>query len=269
MQPEFADIETASAAYAERFAGRTGAWMLRVQERIVLAWLRERRGATILDVGGGHGQLAVPLCREGFPVTVIASAAAGRQRIATWVDSGRCNFLVGDLLALPYADQAFDIVLCFRLLTHCARWPQLIAELCRVAREAVIIDYPTQQSLNWLAPRFFQAKKKLEGNTRTFRLFRHVELQDEFKRCGFRAGRRTGQFMLPMVLHRILQCQKLSAGLESGWRWLGCTRRWGSPVIMEMLRPPEPDSQPQDRKRPRPPNDPEQNKPAQLDTNQP
>ncbi len=234
--PETADIETSSDGYAARFAGPTGAWMLRVQEALVLDLLRAPGVRTVLDVGGGHGQLAAPLCRRGFEVTVAASAESCRRRIAPLVESGRCRFVVGDLLGLPFADRSFDAVFCFRLATHCGRWPELIAELCRLARRAVILDYPTGQSLNRVAPRLFGVKKRLEGNTRTFRLFRHAEIEAAFRAHGFRPGRRAGQFLLPMVLHRVARCQPLSAGLEAAFRSAGLARRWGSPVIAEMLR---------------------------------
>jgi 2-polyprenyl-3-methyl-5-hydroxy-6-metoxy-1,4-benzoquinol methylase len=40
--------------------------MLAVQEQITLRMMRRFEDATVLDVGGGHGQLAVPLCRDGW-----------------------------------------------------------------------------------------------------------------------------------------------------------------------------------------------------------
>ncbi len=59
--PETADIETSSDGYANRFGGKTGAWMLAVQERVTKQLLRDvPASATVLDVGGGHGQLAIP-----------------------------------------------------------------------------------------------------------------------------------------------------------------------------------------------------------------
>jgi len=120
--PETADLETASDDYAERFSGAVGAWMLKIQETAVLNLLQDHPGVTILDVGGGHGQLALPLCREKYPVTVVGSAEVCRRRIAALVDAGQCRFQVADVLNLPFADQSFDTVLCFRLVTHCARW---------------------------------------------------------------------------------------------------------------------------------------------------
>jgi len=234
--PETADIETSSDDYATRFAGATGAWMLEVQERIATALLEKHPARTVLDVGGGHGQLAVPLCRAGYAVTVLGSAERCRRRVAAVVDDGACTFTVGNVIDLPFADRSFDAVLCFRMLTHCTQWPRLVAELCRVTRGPVIADYPTSQSLNCIAPALFGAKKKIERNTRTWRLFRHAEVRDAFRANGFRRQARRGQFFLPMVLHRALKSRSLSVCLERVCRGAGLTQRWGSPVIVEMVR---------------------------------
>jgi len=234
--PETADIETSSDEYATRFAGTAGAWMLEVQERITLRLLANAPGASVLDVGGGHGQLAIPLCRDGYPVTVLGSDESCRKRIAGIVESGQCTFEVGNVIDLPYPDRSFDTVIAFRMLTHCEQWPTLVSELCRVARRSVIVDYPTSQSLNRVAPLLFKAKKRLEGNTRTWRLFRHAEVLEAFAEQGFAKSRSGNQFFLPMVLHRALSCRIVSAALEGICRALGLTHFWGSPVILELRR---------------------------------
>ncbi len=230
--PETADIESSSDGYAARFAGPTGEWMLAVQERLTLSLLRPYGGAlSILDVGGGHGQLALPLCREGHRITVLGSSKECARRIRPALDSGRCRFRVGNVIALPFPDRSFDLAISFRLLTHCGRWPELVSELCRVARKAVIVDYPTSQSVNRLAPKLFAAKKKVEINTRTWRLFTHAEVRGVFAGQGFTRARRKKQFFFPMVLHRMLKCRPVSAGLEAVFRGVGLTRLAGSPVI--------------------------------------
>jgi len=236
--PETADIETSSDDYASRFAGPVGEWMLAVQERLALALIDPSPAKAVLDVGGGHGQLAGPLCRRGQTVTVLGSAEPCARRIRALSAGGRCTFRVGNVIALPFPDRSFDTVISFRLLTHCSQWPKLIEELCRVARHSVVADYPTEQGLNKIAPLLFQAKKRLEGNTRTWRLFRHADVRREFVRCGFSPGRRRAQFFLPMVLHRTMKCRTLSVALEALCRAAGLTRLWGSPVIIEMVRNP-------------------------------
>ena len=234
--PETADIETSSDGYAARFAGPTGSWLLSVQERVVLGLLKETSAKTVLDVGGGHGQLAAPVCRAGYAVTVLGSSDLCRRRIAGLVDSGQCRFQVGNVIRLPFPDCAFDAVLCFRLVTHCNHWPELIAELCRVSAREVIVDYPTTRSLNAIAPLLFGAKKQVEGNTREWRLFGPAELRNEFAKHGYRLEKQVGQFFFPMVLHRMLKCKTLSVVLEGASRAIGLNRLFGSPVIVRMVR---------------------------------
>jgi len=45
----------------------------------------------------------------------------------------------------------------------------------------VIVDYPCSQSLNRISPALFTAKKRLEGNTRPWTLFRHSQIADELR----------------------------------------------------------------------------------------
>jgi len=234
--PETADIETSSDQYALRFSGEAGQWMLNVQESIALRMLPDDPAATVLDVGGGHGQLAIPVAAKGHPVTVLGSDASCAHRIAGQVARGDIRFVAGNVIALPFEDRAFDVVMCFRLLTHCEQWPKLIAEMCRVARRYVIVDYPTSQSLNCLAGMFFKAKKKLEGDTRTYRTFSHAEVRDAFARRGFARDMRKGQFFFPMVMHRMLKSARLSGLLEACARGVGLTALWGSPIIMRAGR---------------------------------
>jgi 2-polyprenyl-3-methyl-5-hydroxy-6-metoxy-1,4-benzoquinol methylase len=235
--PETADIETSNDDYAGRFAGPSGQWLLDVQERIALDLLKKQTPPcrTVLDVGGGHGQLALPLVRDGYDVTVLGSAPSCEHRIASVTQPGKCKFIVGNVIALPFPDKSFDAVFCFRLITHCERWPILIKELCRVAKYCVIADYPTSQSVNAVAPALFNAKKKFETNTRTWTLFKHRQVREEFTRNGYRLADHRGQFFFPMVIHRMLKCRPVSAAMEGVTRVLGLNNLLGSPVIVRMV----------------------------------
>lgn len=234
--PETADIETSSDDYASRFAGSAGAWMLSVQKNATAAMLAAQPGATILDVGGGHGQLAIPLAALGFKITVLGSDESCRKRIAGLVDKGECKFKTGNLINLPYPDKAFDNVMSFRLLPHCTQWQKLVSELCRVARTSVIVDYPTTQSLNCFSSSLYNAKKQLEKNTRPFSLFKHADINAEFLKYGFVPETKRGEFFIPMVVHRMLRFPPLSMLLEGICRITGLSALFGSPVIIKMRR---------------------------------
>jgi hypothetical protein len=106
---ETADTETSSEDDSMRFSGPTGAWFLRVQEQAILTMLSPYPDASVLDVGGGHGQMTDAVIRQGHRVEVSGSSDACRSRIQPIIDAGRCSFMSGDLLHLPYPDQAFDV----------------------------------------------------------------------------------------------------------------------------------------------------------------
>ncbi len=231
---ETADIETASAAYAQRFAGPVGAWMLERQTLIV----REMTGPPcgnrrLLDVGGGHGQVAGSLSESGWLVTVQGSDAVCAARLP---EPLRRGFVASDPLSLPFGDAFFEAVVCMRWLTHCRQWEALVSELCRVARGIVVVDYPVSGGLNRWAPLLFNFKKRLEGNTRTWRPFRKNELQKVFASRGFRSALCRAQYFWPMVLHRKLGSVAASRLLETAARYAGLTSRYGSPVIMKAER---------------------------------
>lgn len=236
IYPETADIETSSEDYASRFAGPVGSWFLKVQENATLKMLFDYPGGAILDVGGGHGQLTGPLLDQGYNVTVFGSSDVCIERIRQYVDGKRCFFQVGNILALPYPDRSFDVVISYRLLPHVERWKEYLAELARVANQVVMLDYPEVRSVNSLTPYFFSFKKNLEGNTRTYTVFRQDELVKAFNQLGYQRAGRYPEFFFPMVLHRKLKAPKISSGVERISRLLGLTGWFGSPVILKMVR---------------------------------
>ena len=234
---EDADLETASEDYARRFAGDVGRWFLELQARSTLELLSALpAGSAILDVGGGHGQIAPALVSAGYSVTILGSSQACADHLPARMDGAAYRFAVGDLRALPYADRSFSAVTCFRLLPHSVDWRHLIGELCRVADLAVVADYPSSRSANQFANRFFSFKRKVERNTRPFELFDPGEIEREFGRHGFGVGAERPQFLLPMVLYRMVGSHRLGRLAERPGRWLGLTRYFGSPVIIRADR---------------------------------
>jgi SAM-dependent methyltransferase len=231
-QRETPDVASSSEAYARRFAGPAGAYLLDVQSQATLTLLRPWPEATVLDVGGGHAQLCVPLIENGYAVTVLGSEPSCFARPRALVSAQRVRCVTGDLVSLPFADRSFDVVTAFRMSAHVTRWRRMIAELCRVARRAVIIDFAARWSVNLFSPVMFHLKKRIEGNTRPFNTLSHRAVRDVFIGCGYDVSAVIPEFFLPMVLHRMLKRPGASRCVEAVCRGLGLTRLLGSPVIL-------------------------------------
>jgi len=224
------DIETASARYASRFTGAAGSYFLGTQSTLMREVLQPYAGNSLLEVGAGHGQLLHTYRDVGMRATLHGSARECFSRLMA--EGLREPCIVSEIARLPFADRSFDVVVAIRLLPHLLDWRGGLAELCRVARRAVIIDYPSRRSLNVMAPALFRLKKQVEGNTRRFQLFDDTEVSECLAEEGFESVCEVRQHFLPMALHRL-------PGAHSGVRWaemvtrrFGLTRSLGSPVIL-------------------------------------
>lgn len=234
---EDADVETASADYAKRFDSPVGAWMLATQAGITLDLLGDLPSASVLDVGGGHGQVATTLAERGHAVSVLGSAqSAVAATLRPVIDAGRVRFLSGDLRNPPVDPKTFDVVVSYRLLAHAHDLAGLVAGLTRSARKAVIVDYATTRSFNAGADLLFAAKKQVERNTRPFLVQRDADIETLFRENGFARRARRPQFFWPMALHRGLKSPALSRGLEGVASMLGLRMLLGSPVIARFDR---------------------------------
>lgn len=236
MFKETADIETSSSQYAQRFSGEVGRWFLERQLSFSERLLNLTAPAKILDIGGGHGQLANPLSNNGHSVTVIGSDDSCSHLL-----SQNVSFVKGDLVSLPFDDASFDVVMCFRFISHCHQWKKLIYEATRVSKKLVLLEYPVYMSINALSPLFFSLKKKIEKDTRTFTLFSHTKIRREFEAQKFHHVKSLGQYVAPMALHRAVKNKKFSEGLESA---LHCATQghFASPVISLFERTTTPDT---------------------------
>lgn len=231
---ETPDIETASDSYARRFAGAAGRYLLAEQDAAVRAALGDWRGGTVLDVGGGHAQLTPLLRTLASDVLVFGSDARSLERVRR--EFPACATATGDLLDMPFAARSFDVAVAVRLLPHVRNWQRLVAELCRVARSIVVVDYPRISGFNGLTPLLFPLKKRLEGNTRDYRNFRDAEIDDALRASGFAPRRRHAQFLLPMVLHRRTRGAQALRRIEQLAKTLRLTHALGSPVVLRADR---------------------------------
>ena len=222
------DIETASDNYASRFTGAAGRFFLQVQERIVLDFLGQlsTRPLNILELGGGHGQLTGALLKAGHQVCVHGSTAACFERLGKLKSQypDQLSFVESAIFSVPRADRSFDAAVCIRLLAHVPRWPEVVAELTRLAAQAVVVDYAPASGFNAFYRLLFSLKRALEGNTRTFLRQTPTEIEGAFSRCGYTVTEESREFFLPMVLHRKLNSEGASGRLEAFSHSLGLTQ---------------------------------------------
>lgn len=230
------DIETSSEAYSRRFQGELGDYFLSVQSSIVDDFLN--RGnltiQSVLDVGGGHGQLVPLLLGLGLLICIHGSSEECFRSIRAKINShaDRLRTAVSPMHRLPFKDREFDVVVSIRTLAHAPDWQEFLTELCRVSRKRVIFDYPPVYSFNITYPLFFRIKKLIEGDTRPFERFTADKLRPVLESEGFGDIQIEREFFLPMALHRLLKSPRLSRWLESFFAKLGLTRLLGSPAIL-------------------------------------
>jgi ubiquinone/menaquinone biosynthesis C-methylase UbiE len=233
---ETPDIETASDDYASRFSGAAGAYFLDIQDSAVKRALGNDCRGIAVDLGGGHGQLIPVLEKTGCDIIEFGSDASCHEMLGQRHPQARLQKITGDLLALPFAGQSVDLVIYVRLISHIDDWPALIAESCRISRNAVVFDYPSLFSANALTPLIFGLKKGNEKNTRTYLSFSKRQLKSELEKHGFKITRHVPQFMLPMFLHRALNGSRFLQIIEKMFLITGITYLFGSPVILRADR---------------------------------
>jgi len=103
----------------------------------------------VADIGCGAGTQCELWAREGHQVFGLDINAAlvelGRSRM---LNAGlKVDFNVGSATALPWADNAMDIVLCPELLEHVADWESCLSEATRVLKPGGILYLSTTSRL--------------------------------------------------------------------------------------------------------------------------
>ena len=111
----------------------------RLWKAALIDWLRPRPGMTLVDVGGGTGDIALRFLEGGgSAVTVVdanpAMIAQGRDRA---IDAGRLSgieWIVGDAESLPLDDAVADAVTISFCIRNVTRIPNALAEARRVLK---------------------------------------------------------------------------------------------------------------------------------------
>jgi ubiquinone/menaquinone biosynthesis C-methylase UbiE len=98
----------------------------------------EIEGRELLDVGCGTAVVGLAAATRGFTVIGLDHSPkvldVAREKAQTAGLAERISFVVGDVAALPFTDDRFDVVTCQQMLHHLPEMRPCLTELARVLR---------------------------------------------------------------------------------------------------------------------------------------
>lgn len=186
-------------AFPDRYANKHGESVARrlndAREQKLLARCLKRIGHvdSIADIGCGPGRfwptIAAGVDQADLYGSDISESMLSYARTRFEDDLGeRIALASGSVTALPFADSAFDCVVCMRLLHHFGERNvrlQAIEELARVASRFLIVSLWTDGNYKAWRRRRLEQKRGKRAYQNRFVVPRRV-LEAEFTACGLR-----------------------------------------------------------------------------------
>jgi ubiquinone/menaquinone biosynthesis C-methylase UbiE len=230
----YADRSVAEGFDALRFSGPVGRHLAEVQEALLIEALAPQPGRSIVDVGTGTGRAAIGLAGHGASVLGLdASAemlAVARER-ATGL---RAPVVWGlaDAHHLPLDNRSVDAAVCLRVLMHAIDWQQCVAELCRVARWRVVVDFPARRSAAALESQMRRTRQRFGANVEAYRVLAERDVRTTLASHGFRVVMIRRQFVLPIAFHKRVASFRVTLWIERVLASLGVLHVLGTPVTV-------------------------------------
>lgn len=230
----YADPAMAERFDALRFSGPIGRLIAETQEQQIAAFLAPVEGRRVLDVGTGTGRAAIALARRGAIVTgVDASGEMLQVAERRAADAGaRVTFLRGDAHGLDFPDRSFDAVVCLRVLMHTPDWRASLRELCRVSAGRVVFDYPALRSAAAIQAVTRRLTHLVDPSVEAYRVFSSGAVRRVLASEGFTVRGEHRQFVLPIALHKRINSEAWTRGIEGAMARTGLMRLFGSPVTV-------------------------------------
>jgi ubiquinone/menaquinone biosynthesis C-methylase UbiE len=234
----YADPAMADRFDAMRFSGPIGTLLADAQEKVIGSFLGDVDGKTVLDVGTGTGRAAIGLAKRGARVTgVDASAEMLRVARARAAHAGvEAAFEEGDAHRLAFPDRAFHAAVSLRVLMHTPDWRQCLSELCRVADNRVVFDYPSALSAAALQAVARRAAAAAGRPVEAYRVLSSSDVKRAVEASGFRIERMHRQFVLPIAFHKAIGSRGFTRAVEKALAAVGLLRLLGSPVTVVAIR---------------------------------
>jgi SAM-dependent methyltransferase len=230
----YANPAVAAAFDAERFGGPIGAYLLESQAALIRVAFAPASGPLILDVGTGTGRAAITLASHGARVVgVDASAAMLSVARARAADAGqRVSLGQADAQRLPFADRSVDGAVSLRVLMHAVDWRACVAELCRVTRWRIVVDFPALVSFAAIESGVRRVGRALGRPVEAYRVLAEQQVSNALRTGGFHIVLVHRQFVLPIALHKAVGRLAMTRRVEGGLRGIGLLALVGSPVTL-------------------------------------
>ena len=112
----------------------------RLWKEAMMDWLAPRSGQRLLDVAGGTGDITFRFLKraKGSQAVVLdlteSMLTEGRKRAEASEMSAQLNWVTGDAMALPFADNSFDVYTISFGIRNVTRIPDALSEAYRVLR---------------------------------------------------------------------------------------------------------------------------------------
>jgi SAM-dependent methyltransferase len=120
--------------------------------RLVREQIGNVEGQRILELACGRGGFARELSARGAYVTgcdfSLAALRVGKEKLQALRDGASCAFVQGDAQVLPFADEAFDIVVSCETIEHVPDVKSAVCEMWRVARPGAKLFLTTPNYAN-------------------------------------------------------------------------------------------------------------------------
>jgi ubiquinone/menaquinone biosynthesis C-methylase UbiE len=230
----YADQMVAEGFDALRFGGAIGRHLFETQAALLRNALSPLAGRRIVDVGTGTGRAAIGLAVGGAEVLGLdASGEMLGVGVRRAQDAGaRVRFARADAHLLPMADRSVDAALSLRVLMHAIDWRACLAELCRVSRWRVIVDFPAALSFAALESAARRAAKTFGRPVEAYRVIAERDMADALRTHGFRIVQVHREFVLPIAIHKKINRAGATLAIERVLSGTGLLRLLGSPVTV-------------------------------------